>query len=495
MGTQCEKSVAVIGAGIGGMTTALLLSLNGYKVTIFEKMPQSGGKMRQFRFAECTFDAGPSLITMPFILQDLFTSLHRSLETYIDLIPIEPLCRYHWSDNSVFDAYASEEQQKNALKTFSPESIDTITRYLHHAGEVYHATKDIFLFNKFEGIKEFFKKKNLPFLPLFPKLRTLTSLHAFNSHYFRDKRLVQLFDRFATYNGSNPYKAPATLMVIPFIEFYYGGWYPRGGIYSIAQALTTLCQEYNIPIQYNTAVRAINTSNKSIDSITLDSGETLRYDYVVSNADAYWTQKHLLKEKPSIPELSSSGFVIMAAVKKKNHSLGHHNIFFSENYEKEFHDIFVKKIPAEDMTIYISISSLTDSSQAPPDRENWFILVNTPADGGNNTWEYIAESYWKKIQQKLFKYGIELHDNDIIEKNIITPDTFAHDLNATGGSLYGGSSNSPFSAFLRPQNKSKKYKNLFYAGGTVHPGGGIPLVILSGTICAQELIATDTAPQ
>ena len=141
------------------------------------------------------------------------------------------------------------------------------------------------------------------------------------------------------------------------------------------------------------------------------------------------------------------------------------------------------------MTIYISISSLTDSSQAAADRENWFILVNTPADGGNNTWHYIAEEYWKKIQKKLHDFGVELYDEDIIEKKIITPDNFANDINATGGSLYGGSSNSPFSAFLRPQNSSKKYDNLFYVGGTVHPGGGIPLVILSGMICAKELDA------
>lgn len=489
MRTPCEKSVAVIGAGIGGMTTALLLSHQGYKVTVYEKMPAAGGKMRQFRFADCTFDAGPSLITMPFILRDLFNTLDRSLEEYIDLIPIEPLCRYFWSDDSQFDAYADPEKHAKEIARFSPDSAHHIQRYLDHAGQVYHATKDIFLFNKFEGIKEFFKRKNLPFLPLFPKLRTLTTLHNFHTKKFTDKRLIQLFDRFATYNGSNPYKAPATLMVIPFIEFYYGGWYPRGGIYAIAQAFTKLCAEYTIPIHYSTAVTTITTHNNSVQSLTLDNGETISYDYIVSNADAYWTQKYLLGEKPSIPELSSSGFVIMAAVRKKPHTLAHHNIFFSNNYEKEFHDIFEKKIAADDMTIYISISSLTDSSQASDDRENWFILVNTPADGGNNTWHYIAEEYWNKIQKKLHDFGVELYDEDIIEKKIITPDNFANDINATGGSLYGGSSNSPFSAFLRPQNSSKKYDNLFYVGGTVHPGGGIPLVILSGMICAKELDA------
>lgn len=482
------KSVAVIGAGIGGMTTALLLSEQGFRVRIFERMPAAGGKMRRFSFADCTFDAGPSLITMPFILRNLFNSLNRSIEDYLELLPVEPLCRYFWSDGSELDAYSQSNKRTHTLNSFSDKADRHVEQYLHHAGEVYNATKDIFLFNPFEGVKEFFKPKNLPFLPKFPQLRTLTSLHSFNTSIFKDKRLIQLFDRFATYNGSDPYKAPATLMVIPYIEFHYGGWYPHGGIYSIAHSLANLCHEKNIEIHYNSTVTNLYKHNNTITALEMENGDIYDADIIVSNADAYWTHKHLLKEKISVPELSSSGFVIMAAVKKQKHSLSHHNILFSDNYEKEFGDIFEKKILADDMTIYISISSLTDRSQAAPDRENWFILINTPPNGGKNTWDNSAEQYWHLIRKRMEVFGIHLSDEYIIEKHFITPDNFSSELLATGGSLYGGASNSPFSAFLRPKNVSKKYKNLFFAGGTVHPGGGIPLVILSGNITAREII-------
>jgi len=482
------KSVAVIGAGIGGMTTALLLSEHGYRVQIFERMPAAGGKMRRFSFADCTFDAGPSLITMPFILQNLFTSLNRSLEDYIELLPIEPLCRYYWSDGSELDAYSQSNKRIQSFRNFSDKADIHVEQYLRHAGEVYNATKDIFLFNPFEGVKEFFKTKNLPFLPKFPKLKTLTSLHTFNKTHLGDKKLVQLFDRFATYNGSDPYKAPATLMVIPYIEFHYGGWYPHGGMYSIAHSLANLCHEKNVEIHYNSTVSNLYKHNNSIKALELENGDIIEADIIVSNADAYWTHKHLLKENISIPELSSSGFVIMAAVRKHTHSLSHHNILFSDNYKQEFDDIFEKKIVAKDMTIYISISSLTDRSQSAADRENWFILVNTPSTGGNNTWQGKSDTYWQMIRKRMAEFNVLLNDEDIIETKFINPDDFSADLLASGGSLYGGSSNSPFSAFLRPKNTSKKYKNLFFAGGTVHPGGGIPLVILSGTITAQEII-------
>lgn len=487
MKTYDGKSVAVIGAGIGGMTTALLLSEQGYNVQIFERMSTAGGKMRRVSFADCHFDAGPSLITMPFILKDLFSSLNRSIDDYLELLPIEPLCRYLWSDGTEFDAFSQPERRKSALKGFSQSSADDVEKYLHHAGKVYNVTKDIFLFNAFEGVKEFFKPKNLPFLPQFPALQTFRTLHEFNSRSISHPKLIQLFDRFATYNGSNPYKAPATLMVIPYIEFFYGGWYPRGGIYSIAQSLANVCREKGIPIHYNTTVSQLHHSDNRITSLELDTGDFIETDIVVSNADAYWTHKHLLKEKIRVPELSCSGLVIMAAVKKFKHSLSHHNILFSDNYQLEFEEIFEKKSLPNDMTVYLCISSLTDHSQAPDDTENWFILVNTPANGGSDFWKNNKERYWKQILEQIRKFGIHLSDEDIIEKRFISPDDFSNDLLTTGGSLYGGASNSMFSAFLRPKNNSKKYNNLFFTGGTVHPGGGIPLVILSGKITAEMI--------
>ena len=488
-----KNDVIVIGAGIGGMNAAIQLASKGYRVSIFEKNQYVGGKMRRIVHEQCTFDAGPSLITMPFILQNAIESLpgNRSLNDYLELIPIDPICDYHWEDGTAYRCYAdSDKRNEETARIFGEPAVDEMRDYLHHAGEVYKATKDVFLFNRFEGFKEFFKTKNLPLLPQLPSLKFTKIFHDFNASYFTNPKLIQLFDRFATYNGSSPYLAPATLMVIPFIEFEFGGWYPNGGIYSIAEAFHKICNELNIPIHLGEDVQEILVKNNQAYGIRLQSGETIHTDNIIANGDVYHTRKQLLqKSNESIPPLSSSGFVILIAMKENPFLQNHHTILFSNDHQREFEQIFSKGMESDDMTIYISASSITDSSQSLDGLQNWFVLVNTPAREKDFVWsEEKKQSYAQSIIERMKKFYPAMDTYISGEPLLISPDDFSREFHALGGSLYGSSSNSMFSAFLRPKNRDKNISNLYYCGGSAHPGGGVPLVILSGEFAAQEVL-------
>lgn len=485
--SRSQKNVVIIGSGIGGLSTALQLFKKGFQPIIFEKNSFTGGKMNRRIIQDCSFDTGPSLLTMPFLLEQLFHTIERKpLSEFLTLVPVDPICRYFFDDNTYFDAFTNKDALQEELQRFSPQSIKPFFDYLQHSEKVYSATKDVFLFNKFDGFWEFFKPKNFSLLPQLPSLKFSQNFHDFNASFFKDQRLVQLFDRFATYNGSSPYLAPATLMVIPFIEFHYGGWYPKGGMYSLAEALTTLVHSYSIPLHTNDGVSEIVQKDGKVIGVVSEKGIFYPADIVVSNVDYHHTQKNLLKRTVPLPkDLSCSGFSLLLRVKKQPRGkLLHHTIVFSTDYKQEFEDIFQNKVLPNDMTIYISNTSFTDESQSGEETENWFILVNAPAIEVNDT--LYQQQYSKLILKKLEERGI-LKTEDILEMEIRDQSTFQSETGATFGALYGSSSNSMFSAFLRPKNQDKSLKNLYYVGGSTHPGGGIPLVILSSMIVSKMI--------
>ncbi|MES2767123.1 MAG: phytoene desaturase family protein [Bacteroidota bacterium] len=481
-----RRKLIVIGAGIGGMATAAAMAHSGWDVTLVEQNETAGGKMGRVEFDGCVFDTGPSLITMPFVFKDFFASCGKNFEKYVSLRALEPTCRYFWSDGTRFDAFSNGGGLLKEVKKVFPDDETAVEKYLCDSEKAYEGTKEIFLFNKFDGFKEFLKPKNLRLLPYLPVLRPHRTLHSLHKSFFKNKKLIQLFDRFATYNGSSPYKAPATLSIISHVELGLGAWYPDGGIYSIAKAFEKLCREMGVTIVFKTKVKSVLSERNTATGVVLESDKVLKADAVVSNVDVHWTRKYLLEKKNlREPEFSTSGFVILAVVKKKDRGLSHHNIIFSDNYKQEFDDLFKRKSAADDMTVYISRSSHSDRQMAAPDRENWFILVNAPANGGKtNYWKENKEEYFKKVLKKMQSSGLDIRD-DIISYRIMTPDDFKNDFSAMNGSIYGSASNNALSAFMRPGNISEDIKNLFYVGGSTHPGGGVPLVVLSGGIVAK----------
>lgn len=433
---------------------------------------------------------------MPFVLRQVFSDCGRRMEDYLQIRPVDPICHYHWSDGTRFDAFTAPVVLEQELRCVFPEDTDAVLSFLHHCARLYDATKEIFLFSPFNGLRELFRPRNARLLPLLPALGITSTVHQSLRRRFASEKLIQLFGRYATYNGSTPYRAPATLNVIPHVELGFGAWYPVGGMSAVARALERLAREIGVEILTGTTVERMEREGDRITGL-IANGERHSTDAVISNVDVLWTYRNLLNPL-GLPtprnvrnaERSCSGFLMLAAVRGTHPDLAHHNIFFSDDYPGEFRDIFERKLLPRDMTIYLSIASKSDPTLAPEGCENWYILMNAPSSGVEHNDSAAAAAYAAAVWERLATFGL----NPTVEwQSRLTPIDIEQRYNSADGAIYGASSNSIFSAFRRPRNRVSGLSNFYFAGGSTHPGGGVPLVILSGKITAglvhQDLTA------
>jgi phytoene desaturase len=461
------------------------------QVKIFEKNERPGGKVNLHTGSGYTFDTGASLLTMRHTVEDLFASTGRRVEDYISIEPLEPICRYTWADGATLDASTNLEKTLVEIEQIAPEDVRAFQGFFDDARRKYEVAERTFLAHSLNDLPKLLRPRYARDLAVISSWRTL-SRH--NARHFRSPYLRQLCDRFATYNGSSPYRTPATFALIPYIEFGLGAWYVRGGMYELPRALAKLAEELGIEISTGVEVERILVENGAARGVVTKDGVERRSDVVVANSDTIETYRRLISEsdrrtytnrKLARIEPSCSGFVLLLGVRRRYESLAHHNIFFSSDYWAEFHAIFDDLRFATDPTIYVCATSHTDSTQAPEGHENLFVLVNAPATSGRICWNSEAAPYRDLIIRKLEGFGLEGLSEAIDYEHRITPDNFAADYGAHRGALYGASSNSLLSAFLRPPNKARDIRKLYFAGGTTHPGGGIPLVLLSGKLAAE----------
>lgn len=486
------KKVYVIGAGLGGLAVGCLLAADGHRVTVFEKNENPGGKINQIKAGGFRFDTGPSLLTLPFILEKLFSRCGADIKDYLTLRPVNPICRYFYKDGTIFSCHQQLDKTLDEIKRFAPDDADNYQNFLEYSSDLYDHTKDAFLFNPLYNVKDV---GNLNVLDFF-KVDAFKTVSERVDDYFESPHLRQFFKRFTTYNGSSPYQAPATLNVIPHVELSLGGYYVEGGMYQIVAALHQLAQELGVQFSFDTEIDQILHENGQAHSILTAEGKKHSANLIISNGDASETYLNLLadealssKKKKTIRSLepSCSGFVVLLGIAKKYNHLTHHNIFFSSDYKKEFEQIFQDKIMPDDPTIYIANTSETNPEHAPEGGSNLFILVNAPYLSEKWDWKKQEPEYARFIINELEKRGLEHLSSSIEFQHHISPVDFYRQYGSNKGSIYGTSSNSKLAAFLRPRNKAKKIENLYLVGGSTHPGGGIPLVILSA-FNAIELI-------
>lgn len=478
-----SKKALVIGAGIGGLAAACLLAHDGYKVEIFEKNDKIGGKLNQFEKNGFRFDTGPSLLTMPHVLDQLFAYCGERMSDYLELLPLSPICRYNYTNGVVFDAFDDIPKTIEQIARFSQSDADKYASFLAYSRNLYERTAEVFLYHPLQEWRDLFQ------MPLTDALKidAFTTVAKRVDRAFESAEMRQFFKRFTTYNGSSPYLAPATLNIIPYVELVQGGFYVRGGLYKIADALVALSAKLGVKIRINAPVDSISLLGDVACGI-LSNGEYHLGDIIVSNSDAYDTSLKLLPEKTlskrkrrriETTEPSCSGFVIMLGCDRKWDSLVHHNIFFSKDYEREFDDIFTKRILPEDPTIYIANTSYSDENHAHDGGSNLYVLVNAPYLDNRQDWDNLRETYSAFLIDELEKKGLNGLKASILVKEIITPKDFYEKYRSNRGSIYGTSSNSMFSAFVRPRNRMKEVENLWLVGGSTHPGGGIPLCVIS----------------
>ena len=487
-----KQPVIVIGAGIGGLSAAIRLALAGQRVLVLEQNDQPGGKMGQVESDGFRWDTGPSVITMRHVFEDLFAAAGRRLDDYLTLLPVDPLTRYFYPDGTILDASRDLSPMIAQIERLEPRDVEGYLAYLAYAARIHRITGPVFIYDRPPTPASFARVPVHEWLLVDP----LRTMHGSIRRFVRSPHLRQLLGRFATYVGGSPYVAPATLNVIAHVELSGGVWYPQGGIYAIARAMTRLATELGVEVRTKCPVRQISVTNSQTRGVTLASGEFIPARAVVANVDVTTVYRHLLPPQPAITrqlvklekhQPSCSGFVLLLGVEGDYTNLSHHNIFFSRDYPAEFHAIFDQHQPPDDPTIYVSITSKSDPGHAPPGCENWFVLVNAPPLSDHYDWDAQRTAYRDLVLAKLADAGFDVRDR-IRAQRILTPADLARMSGAWRGALYGPSPNSRLAAFRRPHNRSPQVKGLYFAGGTTHPGGGVPMVTLSGKVAAELLL-------
>jgi phytoene desaturase len=491
-------SISIIGSGLGGISAAIRLACKGYNVTVYEKNSEPGGKAGEINNSGFRFDTGPSLLTMPFVIEELFASAGEKMSEHLTLNKLDNLCRYFYPGGTVLNASSDPDKFGDEINRLTTDSKETLHGYLDYCRTIYELTSDIFLFKDLYSLETYSNLKALKTLFKFHKIDPFRTMDTANRSFFKDERIIQLFNRYATYNGSNPYKCPATLNIIPHVECNIGGYFISGGMHRLTEELFALAKRCGVIFRFGSNVEKIISEGRVVKGIELEGG-VINSDAVVSNADVYSVYAKLLDDnytkaakKYNNLEPSSSALVFYWGVDITSGKLDTHNILFSSDYKKEFSELFDKKIYPEDPTVYIYISSKFSKGDAPPGKENWFVMINAPNTqlsppergrlrGGINE---IKETILTKIKSLT---GYDIKDK-IIYENIMTPVDIESQTGSYGGSIYGISSNNRKAAFLRQPNRSKHYKGLYFCGGSAHPGGGIPLVILSGKLAAENII-------
>lgn len=480
-----KKNVIVVGSGIAGLACAIRLAVRGFDVQVFEASERAGGKLHQFELGPYRFDFGPSLFTLPELVDDLFKVAGKDPQAYFNYHKLDTLCRYFWEDGTQTSTFASLDQTIKRLQADLGEEEESLQAYFSSIQSKYESVGHIFLEKSLHKASTWLTKEVLGALGKIPKLDLFSQMHAVNSSYFRNKKTVQLFDRYATYNGSNPFRAPGLLTMIPHLEFGYGAYLPHHGMNDISASLYKLACELGVSFHFNKEVKSLLVSGKHVKGVELKNGENHLADLFVSNMDAYLTYKHLLNRPLKAAnilkqERSTSAMIFYWGMEGVHDQLDVHNILFAENYKQEF-DALARRQVSDDPTVYIHITSKLVVKDAPEGHENWFVMINTPGNFGQD-WDAESQKLKRKVISKINRtLNVDL-DQKIRAERIVRPDQIESLTKSHTGSLYGTASNDRFSAFLRHPNFSKEYNNLFFLGGTVHPGGGIPLCLHSAKI-------------
>jgi phytoene desaturase len=489
-----KQKAIIIGAGVAGLACAIRLAVQGFEVQVFEKNKYPGGKLYVFEKDGYRFDTGPSLFVQPQNIEELFALAGENIHDHLHYKPVETACKYFYEDGTIINAYTNAKKFAKEVEQKTGEPAQHVITYLKDSEKIYKNIAGIFLNHSLHK-KETWLNAYIFHALASTKLHYLfTTLHTENRKNFLNDHVVQLFDRFATYSGSDPYKAPAMLKLISHLEINEGVYYPPGGMMAINNALFDLAVKKNVQFFFNATVQKIITSNKKAKGITINN-ESVFANVIISNADVYFTYRDLLNDEQTAEKIlqrerSSSALVFYWGINKEFPQLELHNIFFSNNYEAEFNSIFNKKKPFSDPTIYINITSKMEPGiHAPIGKENWFVMVNVPSGESIND-PSIIHAYKKNILAKLNRILHTSIEPLIESETVLYPKLIETQTASYSGALYGTSSNSIQAAFLGHPNFSKHIQHLYFAGGSVHPGGGIPLCLKSAKI-TSNLIAHD----
>ncbi len=495
------KHVVVVGAGVGGLVSALLLAHSGVRVTLVEKAATPGGKMRQINVGGALVDSGPTVFTMRWVFEQIFAQVGCNLADVVKLEPLDILCRHAWrSTDQRLDLFTDVSRSADAIAQFSsPDEAKRFRAFCQKARDIYNHLEGPYIRSSRPSLAGMGSDLGASGLAALASLGPFASLWQSLGHYFHDPRLLQLFGRYATYCGASPWDAPATLMLVAHVELD-GVWSVDGGMHALAKAIASQAERQGATLRYASPCKRILVKGGRACGVELEGGEQLQADAVIFNGDASALAQGLLgddaqhaaKNTP-LSKRSLSAITWSVNTKTSGFPLVRHNVFFDDDYKLEFDEIFKRhKLPTRG-TVYVCAQDRTDNAQDLGGNERLLCLVNAPAVGDQGADQYLTVSEIQSCQEQSLKLlgqcGLALDLTTATAQSVVTtPADFNQLFPGTGGALYGPASHGWMTPFQRPSSASK-LPGLYLAGGSVHPGPGVPMAALSGQLAAATVMA------
>ncbi|MCM8794201.1 MAG: phytoene desaturase family protein [Candidatus Omnitrophica bacterium] len=491
--------VVIVGGGLAGLAAAIRCAHAGYEVTLLEKNDGAGGKMNVIEEGGFLFDTGPTILTMPQVLHRLFESVGRRTEDYLRLIELDPQWRAFFEDGQVIDVIRDRQRMTDQIRRISPEDVAGYEKFRDYALRKYRLSERFFFWKSAEKLGDILRPGDFSGLKgwrILSDMDPLSTVSRAIDRHFKDPHLRQILEHFMQYVGSSPHQVPAFLCAIHHIQLEFGVWYPMGGMNRIASALIRLAQELGVKFLLGAQVERLITEGERVIGAQA-AGRVVPADLVIANSDFVRSHRELLPstrtlrrihKNPKRYEPACSGLVIYFGLDRRYDNLWHHDFFFSKDPRKEFEDIYRRKKPTDDPTLCVCAPSRSDPSVAPPGCENVYVLVHTPYLQGGENWPSFYRPYRDLIIEKLERCGLPGFRKAIRVERWMTPVDLEQRYRVDRGAIYGIVSHGLLTGGFKPANRSKDFSNLYFCGGSVNPGPGVPMALMSGQIAANCLL-------
>jgi len=488
-----KPTAIVIGAGIGGIATAARLAKNGYDVTVLEKESTPGGRANQIVRDGHRFDIGPTLFLMPEIWEETFAALSERMSDHLELTRIDPTYKVHFEDGLRLELTSDIGKMQVQLEKVEKTAFTGFLNYIAEGSKHYKMSVEKFVGRNFHNIFEYFSPGNLPLLF---QLKALRKHHANTGRFFKDERLKAAFTFQNMYLGLSPYDAPATYSLLQYTELAEGVWYPMGGVYAGIQALVTIAEKLGVKFIYNAPVKRMKEERRKISSVVTEDGREFTADIFVGNADLPYIYKELLPENKEAKKLENklytcSTIMFYWGVDKEYQQIAHHNVFLGGDYKASFDQIFNNHTLPEVPSFYVHAPARTDKAAAPEGQDTLYVLVPVGHLDARSEqdWEALVNHARETVLTRLAK---EMGADDLTEhikfEIVYQPKVWKERFNLEKGAAFGLSHNFWQVGYLRPQNRHKQYKNLYFAGASTHPGTGLPIVLLSARLTTERIL-------
>ena len=486
------KKVIVVGSGFGGLASALRLRAKGYEVTLVEKHPDLGGRARVFRKGNFIYDGGPTVITAPYLIEELFSLYNKKISDYVKIVPLDLWYRFVFSDGDTFDYSGNEKSMEKEIKKFSEKDYEGYNKLVKFTEKIFDKGFTDLSDKPFNNLSFMLKQ-----IPSLLNLKSYQSVYGLVSNYVSNEKLRRVFSMHPLLVGGNPFTTTSIYTLILFLEKKWGIHYSMGGTGSVVKALEKLMKEEGIKIIKDAEVTEIISDNKDVKAVKINKSNIINCDYVVCNSDPPNVYKNLIKSKKNYNFLfkqkikrmdySMGLFVYYFGSKKQYNDVAHHTIYFGKSYEKHLEKIFEKKVLSEDISYYLHRPSATDPNMAPNNQDAFYVLVPVPNNLSNINWLNEGEKFKNLVLDKMDKTVLPGIKENVVSDFYLTPDYFEKDLATLHGSGFSIQPKFSQSAYFRFHNQSEVFDNLYFVGAGTHPGAGMPGVISSAKVLDKIL--------